>query len=404
MITLIQDFFQHLSPARSLEETLKQKPQLQKCLPIAIGKASAGLVEVLKEHFYEAYFYTAPNYLNKKPSFGQWIMGDHPNPTKQSFHAGRHLLALASQTRKEGLVILSGGGSSIVEVPLEPFFQEEDIQEIHHHLLHSPLSIHEINCIRKHISAIKGGRLAKAFSKPVHTLIFSDVGKNHPDMVASGLTLPDPSTKEDGIKILQELRKEGWVQRLIPLFQDPIFPETPKPGDPDFAEHTWEVLMDNENALLILKSFLERKGLALKIFLANGDLPLQTLVDRLLLKLPLQKSHGLLWGGEFTYAVPSGAPPGGRCLHLLLTLILHLKEKGYKGWHLLGLATDGHDGTAPVAGGWATQKEGDALAVQVLKEAWESFNAYALFKKHFHLVPAQATGANFRDVFALWFA
>jgi glycerate 2-kinase len=177
------------------------------------------------------------------------IEARHPVPDATGLEAGRVVMQSVAYLTADDLVLclLSGGGSALLEEPL-PGIRLEDIKALNKHLLDSGAAISEINCVRKHISAIKGGRLAlAAWPAPVVTLAISDVPGDDPSVIASGPTVPDPTTAADARAIL---RHYGiTVPPNVAAVLDDAQYETPKPSDPRLLKSEYRLVATQADAL-----------------------------------------------------------------------------------------------------------------------------------------------------------
>ena len=183
---------------------------------VAIGKASAamarGLAESLAPEFHAEGIIVSPTAAATVPEGFREIVGGHPVPDQGSFSAGQAILDLLAATNEQTLVffLLSGGGSALVELPLDSRVTLQDMQALNRLLITCGASIDEINAVRKHLSAVKGGRLAVAAGAAMKiTLGVTDVPEGQESALASGPTLPDPTTVLDACNVV--LRYETTV-------------------------------------------------------------------------------------------------------------------------------------------------------------------------------------------------
>jgi len=198
---------------------------------IAIGKASvamaSGLAELLSPAFRADGIVVAPSRANNVPAGFRTILAGHPVPNEGSFAAGRAILDLLATANDRTLVffLLSGGGSALVEQPLDPAVGLADIQALNRLLVTCGASIDEINAVRKHLSVVKGGRLAVAASAAMKiTLGVTDVPDGRESALASGPTLPDPTTVSDACSVIESFfaridaeTDHGWRVRTEAL-------------------------------------------------------------------------------------------------------------------------------------------------------------------------------------------
>jgi len=332
----------------------------------------------------------------------QIIEAGHPLPDENSLRGAQAVVSLVEQATGHDLVIclISGGGSALLTLPV-PGLTLADLQTLTDALLRSGATINEINAVRKHLSQIKGGHLARlAAPAALVALILSDVVGDPLDVIASGPTVPDPTTIADARAVLSRYN-------LPPLGGDRggAFRETPKPGDPIFARVQNVVVGSNRLAAqaavekarelgfntLLLSTYVEgearevaRVGAALaKGVRAHGD--------------PLPPPACLVWGGETTVTV-CGEGKGGRNQELALAAALALD--GWPGVLVMALATDGADGLTDAAGAVVT---GETMArARALRldphAALEANDSYALFDMLGDLVRTGPTGTNVNDL------
>lgn len=293
----------------------------------------------------------------------QLMEAGHPVPDQRGVEAGQRILALAHQADADDLVlcILSGGGSALLEVPAEGI-RLADIQAMTDVLLACGATIHEINTLRKHVSQVKGGQLARAvYPARLVTLVLSDVVGNPLDVIASGPTVPDPTTWQDAWAVVE---KYGLQDRLPPAILSHLRaglrgekPETPKPGDPIFARSVTWVVADNRRAAdaacvqatrlgyhaLLLTTYLEAEASQVGRMLAALGKEVSTY------DAPLPKPACLVLGGESTVTLGPNPGRGGRNQEVALAAALALE--GTQDIRVVALATDGTDGPTDSAGG-----------------------------------------------------
>lgn len=391
-------------------DTLMEKELAGKSYPtppliLSVGKSAssmaAGAMNVLPGA--EVHLFTSSSYMDTSPLTGVRIHpGEHPVPGEGSFRSGKEILDLVRHAAGPILLLLSGGGSSLVESPLSPWIREDEIRVLNDHLLKSSFGINEINCLRKHVSGIKGGRLALASSSPVETYLFSDVPPDRADVVASGPTLPDPSTKEKALTLLSSLPGLSCGKKFASLFRDPAFPETPKPDDPTFERHPVRTLADNGGFLRTLISLLNGVEIGASLLLDNRDMGVEEAVEHHLEAFhSLSPMEAVVSGGEFTYALPPHPGLGGRCLHFAALWALRAADTcSDLPWTLLAAATDGHDGLAPT-GGVVVKSENILPHRGAVRKALQRADTYALWQKFGDVLPKTSTGINLRDAFVL---
>jgi hydroxypyruvate reductase len=280
------------------------------------------------------------------------VEAGHPSPDEASAAAGRRLLELAAGHRsgEQLFFLVSGGGSALASAPIAGL----DIagkRAAANHLMHAGANIGEINCVRKHLSALKGGRLAvAAHPAAVTTWAISDVPGDDIADIASGPTVPDGSTQADAIAILRRYRYPA-LETLLPLLNDPRN-ESPKPGDPGFAEDRWELIGSAQAALAAAGELLRAAGYA--VMMLGDDLDADAVaLGREHAGLALAEWRNgrrvaILSGGETRVVVGESRGRGGRNLVYLSALALALD--GCPGISALAADTDGIDGHGDHAG------------------------------------------------------
>jgi hydroxypyruvate reductase len=281
------------------------------------------------------------------------VEAGHPSPDSASLAAGARLLELAAELRAgETLVcLISGGGSSLASQPLPPVTLEQK-RAAANFLMDNGADIREINCVRKHLSRLKGGRLAaSAHPHPVATFVISDIPGDDVGAIASGPTVPDPTSQADALRILEKYRYPKRAE-LAPILKDPQW-ETPKPGDPRFANDSVHLIATAATALTSAARFLEENGFRVVQLGDDLDDEAQALGrEHARLAKDARKSGertAILSGGETRVVLGDGGGRGGRNTEYLAALALELD--GAPGIAALAADTDGIDGHGDHAGG-----------------------------------------------------
>lgn len=264
----------------------------------------------------------------------------HPVPDAAGEAGARELLARARALGPEDLLLalVSGGGSSLLSLPA-PDVPIEALKAMTQALLRSGAPIQEMNTVRKHLSAIQGGRLAAACRAPVLALIVSDVVGDDPTYIASGPCAPDPSTIDDAKAVLA---KYG-IKAPGP------FSETPKRGDRLFARVENRVIATARRSLEAAASLFEAMGIAPQVL--GDDITgeaREVAADMAAKARRAKRPSVLISGGECTVTVGDAGGRGGRCGEFLLALALALE--GTPGVHAIAADTDGIDGSEDNAG------------------------------------------------------
>jgi len=245
-------------------------------------------------------------------------IGGHPDITSASVDAGRQLLEFVD-AHDEILFLISGGGSACVELPLTPWFDERDLIETNAKLVASALKIGDINCVRKHLSAIKGGRLAARVKRSV-TLVYSDVSTGALADVASGPTLADTTTKADAIAILERI---GGCDRIVAKLRDQECPETVKHID----DSRFALIADNRTLVATAARITSSMGFVPVVVEQQIESEIGDAANDLLERASrLRAGEVLIAGGEPTL-VRRGDGKGGRCIELAVRMALAEAER-----------------------------------------------------------------------------
>jgi len=319
---------------------------------IGAGKSAAAMAAAVEKHWpgsIEGLVVTRYGHGTPTETI-EVVEAAHPVPDEAGENAARRILAAVSQLGEDDLVLclISGGGSALLALPA-PGISLDDKQAVTGALLRCGATISEINCVRKHLSAIKGGRLAAAcYPARVVTLMISDVPGDDPAVIASGPTVADPSTFEQARAVLRKYAIEapGPVTRLLAAAEI----ETPKSDDPIFAHCTAHIIARPGAALSAAADIARQAGYTAVIL--GDDLEGEArVVAREHAGLAQKASSGtvLLSGGETTVTV-SGQGRGGRNAEYALALALALDGECYA----IACDTDGIDGMEDNAGAMVT--------------------------------------------------
>jgi glycerate 2-kinase len=331
--------------------------------------------------------------------------GGHPGPNQASLDAAAAILRLLEQAGDGDLVVflVSGGGSSMVEQMLRGDISLEDIAATHKALVESGAPIAAINAVRKHLSAVKGGRLAAAAAPAEQLTIFvSDVPIGELDALASGPTLPDRSTVADVRRIVAEYQLAAMLPPAVADLLGSEMAETPKPGAPIFAKSQWTILLDSASLEEAASSRAAELGWKATIDNTCDDWDAEDaakyLVQRLAELRQGQERVCLLSAGEVTVRVPAGASGlGGRNQHFVL-----MCSQKIAGGDLVVLSagSDGVDGNSSAAGGIAdgTTIARAAAAGCSVGKALASFDSHALLSILGDAIVTGPTGNNLRDL------
>lgn len=345
-----------VAPAECLPPHLPPPPR-GRTVVIGAGKAAAAMAAVVEAHWQGPLSGIVVTRYGHGAACRhiEVVEAAHPVPDAAGEQAAARILAAVQGLGEDDLVLclISGGGSALLALPA-PGITLEDKRQINRALLRSGASIGEMNCVRKHLSAIKGGRLAAACAPArVHTLLISDVPGDEPAVVASGPTVADPTRCADALAVLA--RYAIAVPPHIRAGLEAGTLETPKPGDPCFARSTLRVVATAQQALEAAAGVARRAGVT-PLILGDSIEGEAREVARMHAGMarqiatrdqPAAKPCVLISGGETTVTV-RGQGRGGRNAEFLLALTLALD--GLPGVHALALDTDGIDGSEDNAG------------------------------------------------------
>jgi glycerate 2-kinase len=399
-------------PAAVVPPHLPEPPR-GRTLVIGAGKASAAMARAVEEHWPGALEgLVVTRYGHAVPCRRiEIVEAAHPVPDAAGREAARRILEMVQGLGEDDLVLalISGGGSALLTRPAGGL-AFEDKQALTQALLRSGANIHEMNCVRKHLSAIKGGRLAAAAAPArVLTLMISDVPGDDPAVIASGPTVPDPTTLADARAVLRKYGIEEPAAALQAL-DDPAN-ETPKPGDPVFARVENRLIATPQAALEAAAEVARGAGVEAHI-LGDAIEGEAREVARVLAAIALQVARRgqpfappcvLLSGGETTVTV-RGHGRGGRNVELLLALALALG--GASGVHAIACDTDGIDGTESSAGAFVHDDTLARAAAAGLdaKERLADNDGWSVFHALGDLVTCGPTLTNVNDFRAILIA
>jgi hydroxypyruvate reductase len=326
-------------------------------------------------------------------------------PDAAGRHAAKRIAELTRGLTRDDLVLclISGGASSLLAMPADGITLEEK-QAINKALLKSGAAIDEMNCVRKHLSAIKGGRLA-AMCAPaqVVTLLISDVPGDAPQVIGSGPTVPDSTTCADALRILARYGIEVPAAARAGLESGAL--ETPKPGDAVFAGHAVHMIATPQQSLQAAAALAREAGIGVHVLSdeMEGESrevgKVHAAMARYIARRgePFAKPCVVISGGETTVTVKSKGGRGGRATEFLLGCAIALQ--GEPGVHVMAGDTDGIDGVEDNAGAIVTpstlaRAQGLGLKAQ---DFLDSNDAYNFFKPLGDLVVPGPTFTNVND-------
>ncbi len=387
----------------------------ERVVVIAVGKAAPQMAEAVEEqlgsYFSNGVVITKHGHAKTYQGRCKVIETGHPVPDEDSLRAGYEVLQLIEDLTPEHLLIVavSGGASSLLCAPV-PAITLQAKQQTTDVLLRAGADIHELNCVRKHLSMLKGGQLAlRAHPAPILSLILSDVVGDPLDVIGSGLTAPDESTFSDALAVLTKRSVLGSipieVKKYLQQGAKGDVVETPKPGDAALAKVSNLVVGNSRQALesaaveakrrgyhpLILSSLFQGEARDVARFHA------EILTETKLSGHPTATPACLLSGGETTVTV-RGNGKGGRNQEFALSLALAIE--GMENAMCLSAGTDGTDGPTDAAGALAA---GDTVqrARKMAMDASDYLarnDSFSFFQTLGDLVVTGPTGTNVMDV------
>jgi glycerate 2-kinase len=337
----------------------------------------------------------------------------HPVPDRSGQRAASRLLALAAELGRRDLliVLLSGGASSLLPAPISGMTLG-DKQRTTQELLRCGASIREINAVRKHLSNLKGGRLAESTKATIVTLILSDVLGDDLSTIASGPTVPDPTTYQDAVTILKRYRiwrsLPRGVRRHLDRGRQGFVSETPKPGSSLFRRVHHQIVGNNAAAVMAVVRAAREAGFrtllhtpAITGAARDEGQRFGALARNIISEgKPMRRPCCVIAGGETTVTV-TGNGKGGRAQEF--TTAAALEIAGLSNVWVVAMGTDGTDGPTDAAGAVVN---GDTVARALrlsvdLKDAMKRHNTYPALKKLHRLIVTGPTGTNVNDLYLL---
>ena len=335
------------------------------------------------------------------------VEAGHPVPDEHGEEAAREILAAAQSLGEDDLLLalVSGGGSSLLALPAEGIAMA-DLKRVTRDLLASGAPIQDMNTVRKHLSAIQGGRLAAATRARVLALVISDVTGDDPTHIASGPCAPDPTTYRDALDVLARfgVTPPASIAAHLKKGAEGALAETPKPGDARFTRVENRVIATAHASLMLAAAFVQQRGVT-PLVLGDSVTGESSEVAKVYAALarqirehahPVKPPAALISGGETTVTV-RGQGRGGRCTEFLLSLGLALD--GLERTWALACDTDGIDGSEDNAGAILTPDALGRAAAKGLapKELLADNDGYGFFSALGELVVTGPTRTNVND-------
>ena len=374
-------------------------------LVVSIGKAGHTMAEALANTAGLTGIIACPNAPPAQLFGFRYFLGGHPLPNEESLRAGDAILQLLRAPSSQTLVVylISGGASAIAEKPISAGISLADVVETYKALVHSGAPIAKINAIRKHLSALKGGRLARVAAPSYQaSVLVSDVPEGALDALASGPTMPDTTTVADCYAIVKRYNLlKSFPTSVRTLFEREQLEETPKPNDPVFERSRYTTVLSNATAVNAAVERAVLSGFAVEVDNRCDDWDYERAADHLLGRLhELRRGVSracLISGGEVTVKVGARLGVGGRNQQFALYCAQKIAGENIT---VLSAGTDGIDGNSNAAGAVAdgtTVERAQQRGLDVAA-ALTHFDAYPLFNAIGDSIMIGPTGNNVRDL------
>ena len=374
---------------------------------VSIGKAANTMVEALTAKAGERFegIVASSNPPSHQVRGYRYFRGGHPTPNADSMLAADAVLRALRSLDQNSLVIfmISGGGSSILEKPFDQEMSLDDLIATYKALVLCGAPIAEINTVRKHLSAVKGGRLALAANGAQQvSLLVSDVPDATPDALASGPTMPDSTSVFDVRNIVEKYELlPQFPASVRQLFEEDALEETPKSDDPIFVRSRWCPILSNRSAVDAAAAEASRLGFTVVIDNSCDDWDYAAAANYLVGRVrDLRRVHPrmcLISGGEVTVKVTGENGVGGRNQQFTLACAKKIAGEDIT---VLSAGTDGIDGNSVAAGAVAdgtTLDRAKALKLDAA-DSLAKFDAYPFFEALGDAIVVGPTGNNVRDL------
>jgi glycerate 2-kinase len=403
-------------PARVIEGHLPPRPK-GRTIVVGAGKASAAMAAAFEGAWAAAGNGPIEGLVVTRYGHGartsriEVVEAAHPVPDAAGQAVARRMLELVSGLTSNDLVValISGGGSALLSLPAEGI-SAADKQAVNRALLGGGVPIREMNCVRKHLSRVKGGRLAAAAHPArVVTLVISDIPGDEPALVASGPTIPDATTREDALAIVERHGLDLPASAMAWLHDERC--AAPRPGDPVFAGNEVHLIATAQMSLEAAARLARERGVAAAILSdaiegearEAGGFHAAIARQVLLRGEPFTPPLVLLSGGETTVTVRHKGR-GGRNSEFLLALALAIA--GEERVFALAADTDGIDGSEANAGAYADGTSASRMRAAGVdpRAALDRNDAYAAFEAAGDLLVTGPTATNVNDFRAIYIA
>ncbi|MGI0092055.1 MAG: glycerate kinase type-2 family protein [Nitrososphaerales archaeon] len=393
--------------------------RFQRILVIGGGKAGAGMAAAIEQILGKritAGRVNVPDYLESRPRLDriEFHEATHPVPSVKGMAGVCKMLDLVGQPSNKDLIIclISGGGSALMPMPIESI-KLDDEKQVTNLLLRSGARIQEMNTVRKHLSATKGGRLAeKLYPATVLSLIISDVVGDELDSIASGPTVPDSTTYQDTKEILMKYKLWDELSKSVRNTVDRGVSdhsyETPKPGSRIFKQVFNVLVGSSKQSCVAAAGSLKKSGYKTLILSTHiqgeardvGQIFAGILSDVRRNGIPLRAPAAIVAGGESTVTI-TGHGKGGRNQELVLSAAFGIES--VPDVVVASMGTDGVDGPTDAAGAIADSSTLSRAKMQEMdpKNFLQEHNSYNFFRKLGDLIITGPTGTNVNDIMIL---
>jgi len=384
-----------VSPARLVRRALVADASAQRLdapvRVVALGKCAEGMLvgAAAALPIVRAFVAMPEGYGGRDfPIWSRVVRGGHPEMTDASFDAGAALMKFLETGNEPVVALVSGGSSACIEAPLAPWFDRDDLVEVNRRLLRAGLPIAAMNTVRRHLSALKGGRLGGCLGPDALAVILSDVARGRPSDVGSGPTFSDPTTNGDAAEIVESLGGERCASIAARLRSGDV-PETTKG---ESIRH----LLAGDNATLVAEAASIARSRGWKVIEETRELDgtVEEAASQLAARSERLRSGTLLVvGGEPTVEV-RGNGRGGRACEVMV----RFARRGIAGVAALFASSDGVDGSSDAAG-WIAGEARVLPDDSEIEAALDASDSAAVAERFAERIAPRPTGNNLRDIF-----
>jgi hydroxypyruvate reductase len=407
-VSVASAFDQHVQYEQGVlrvRDDLYNLDSFTRILAVAVGKAAHTMAEALVKQLGSRVAGFVASSVNPPERLAQFIYfrGGHPLPNEESVRAATAIQSVLETLDETSLVIflLSGGGSAILERPIFGQISLTDLIATYDVLVNCGATIAEINTVRKHLSAVKGGRLAQS-AYPAHQLsiMVSDVPDDQLDSLASGPTMPDSSTVSECDDIVDRYKLLAkFPPSVRVVFEQKLLQETPKSDEPAFVRSRWWPILSSGMAAKEAAGLAASQGFAVDIDNTSDNWDYEKAADYLLTRVRKLRQGAskvcVISAGEVTVRVDGEPGTGGRNQQFALCCAEKIRGENIT---VLSAGTDGIDGNSEAAGAITDGTTVDRVGASGVGQALRTFNAYPLLQQLQDTLLTGPTGNNVRDL------